>query len=63
MLSDEELEQCAILILLLLNQNKKKKKRPRRFWVRNIYKNRKEYGLYHTLVRELRMGDREFYFK
>ena len=39
------------------------KKRHRNVWVRDIFKQREQYGLFHTLVRELELGDREYYFK
>ena len=32
-------------------------------WVRDIYKQREEKSVYHTLVQEIHLGDREFYFK
>ena len=32
-------------------------------WVREIYKQREIGGIYHTLVQEMSLGDREFYFK
>ena len=34
----------------------------KRFWVREIFKKRAAYGLYNNLLRELRIGDSEFYF-
>ena len=35
----------------------------RSLWVRQIYKQREECGIYHTLVQEMVLGDRESYFK
>ena len=32
-------------------------------WVRNISKQWGVKGVFHTLVQELQIGDREFYFK
>ena len=32
-------------------------------WVRDLFKERKTQGAYNNLVREMRLGDREFYFK
>ena len=37
-------------------------KRQRRFWVREIFKNRKTQGDYHNLVAEMRLSDPEKYF-
>ena len=34
----------------------------KRFWVREIFKKRAAYELYNNLLRELRIGDSEFYF-
>ena len=42
---------------------KKKKKRKYGFWVREIYKKRKEQGVFSNLLRELRLDDREYFFK
>ena len=39
------------------------KRRRKRFWVRDIYQRRAAQGEYANLVRELRLGDREFYFR
>ena len=32
-------------------------------WVREMYQKREELGLYHTLARELRLHDREYFFR
>ena len=45
------------------DDGKKKKKRKHRFWVREIYKKREEQGVFSNLLRELRLDDREYFFK
>ena len=35
----------------------------RRFWVRKIFQERKKYGLYHILTDELRLFDKEYFFR
>ena len=58
----------ALLLLIILRRRRRrrlqsKKRKPKRFWVRDIYLRRKELGEYYNLVRELRLGDREFYYR
>ena len=40
------------------NQKKKEKK-----WVREIFKKRIEQGVYHSSLKEMRVNDRESYFR
>ena len=35
----------------------------KRFWVRKIFQERKKYGLYHILTDELRLFDKEYFFR
>ena len=60
--SDSELEDYEDLLYLLLLRKcqKKKKYKKRRFWVRNIFRQREVHGTFHTLFREL---DRELFFR
>ena len=61
-MTDEELDGYLVLVLFML---KKKKSLPSKkpFWLREIFEKKAAYGLYNNLVHELRIGDREFYFK
>ena len=59
-----------ILLLILLRRrrrlrNSKQNVRPkeRKSWVRDIFKKRQEFGDYHQLVQEFRLGDREYFFR
>ena len=60
-----EEEELALLgfALIMDDDGKKKKKRKHRFWVREIYKKREEQGVFSNLLRELRLDDREYFFK
>ena len=46
-------------------ENDRNQKRKRKMWVRSIFRERqrKTYGHFHSLVKELRLGDREYYFR
>ena len=57
---------CILLRLPLLSRRsraREKQAKGRRFWVRAIFRQRQRFGCYHTLVQELRLGDREWHFK
>ena len=56
--SDEELDLMLLAVLLI----KKQKRRKRKIWVKEIYKNRKTFGIV-GLVREMQLTSREAYFK
>ena len=56
--SDEELDLMLLAVLLI----KKLKRRKRKIWVKEIYKNRKAFGI-DGLVREMQLTSREAYFK
>jgi len=53
--------------LILKRRIRKKKEREaqkkRKMWVREIYNQRNKSGIYHNLVQEMALGDRELYFK
>ena len=62
--SSEEEELTLLGFALIMNgDGKKKKKREHRFWVSDIYKKREEQGVFSNLLCELRLGDREYFFK
>ena len=59
-----------ILILLRLLLKRRQLRRlpkrnavKRKLWVREIFQKRYQQGDFHNLVKELRLGDREFYFR
>ena len=63
--SEDELIEMASL-LLIMRRRRKIEKNPRRaprFWIRQIFVLREEYGEYHRLIQELREGDREYFFR
>ena len=65
-LGDEDVVYLAGYILLKWSIRRKKGEKARKtrtIWVRQIYKQREKSGIFHNLVREMALGDREFYFK
>ena len=68
--SDEEELYLHYLLVLLVRRRRRRRKqqfnnknKKRKQWVRDIFTRRDELGEYSNLVQELRLGDREFYFK
>jgi len=55
---EEENEEALLLMLLHRNRRRRKEK-----WVREIFTKRKQQEDYHNLVLEMRLVDREFYFR
>ena len=55
--------QILILIILRRRQHRANNKNRKRFWVREIYKRRKQLGEFHTLVREAMFFDHEYFFR
>ena len=65
-LGDEHVVYLAANILLKQSIRRKKDQKDRKkrtIWVRQIYKQREKPGIFHSLVREMALGYREFYFK
>ena len=54
-------QAAALSILLLLDENEKRPKRKRKVYVRDWIARRLERGVYHQLVRELEVEDRNAY--
>ena len=66
MADEEKLVLWLLLIIILRRQRQYRNnivRKRKRFWVRDIYRLRAALGEYVNLVRELRLGDREFYFR
>ena len=61
-LSDEEalLKSCCFLITYQQEQIKRKRKWT---WVREILKKKIEQGVYHNLLQEMRVNERESHFR
>ena len=53
---------CARALLVMLHKVETEDT-GRRFWVRKIFQERKKYGLYHILTDELRLFDKEYFFR
>ena len=65
-LGDEDVVYLAAYILLKRSIRRKKDEKARKkrtIWVRQVYKQREKFGIFHNLVREMALGDREFCFK
>ena len=63
---EEELLLSLGYILLKRSIRKRKEREARhakKMWVREIFKQRETAGIYHTLVQEMALGDRECCFK
>jgi hypothetical protein len=55
-----------LIIALLLKKRKlleQKKYKRKWFWVKKIFERREELGEFHSLVNELNLFDREYYFR
>ena len=63
MYSAEEEELFLLGFVLMGDQRKKEKTKKRRFWVREIFHQRERQGVFSNLLRELQLGDREYFFK
>ena len=59
---EEFLLQANLFLLLALKRRHRQfqNRRKHRFWVRKIFLKRQELGAFNTLVRELRVFDREY---
>eukprot|EP00794_Sanderia_malayensis_P014938 gene14938-16478_t len=61
------LQAKLLLIVALLRRKRKllwkKQYRRKRIWVREIFQERESKGQFHTLLQELRLHDREYYFR
>ena len=55
---------CALALLVMLDKVENEDIGRRKiFWVRKIFQERKKYGLYHILTAELRLFDKEYFFR
>ena len=56
-----------IMIFILRRRRRRsllsKKRKKKRFWVREIFRRRETQGDFYNLVKELRLCDREYYFR
>ena len=56
-------KKICVLALLVMLDKVENEDTDRRFWVRKIFQERKKYGLYHILTDELRLFDKEWFFR
>ena len=62
-MSDSEEEDILFLQLVILFKMKKKKERKRKKWVRELFRKREEKGAFNNLVQEMKLADRESFFR
>ena len=62
-MTDSEEEKVALLCLLNCGDGQRREKRKQKYWGSNIFRKRKKLGSFSTLVNQMRLGDREYYFK
>ena len=62
-MSDSEEEDILFLQLAVLFKMKKKKERKRKKWVRELFRKREEKGAFNNLVQEMKLTDRESFFR
>ena len=65
-MDDEDILFATGYLILKRRIRRKKKqeaRKRRKMGVREIYKQMNESGIYHSLVLEMALGDRELYFK
>ena len=51
-----------LFLVTLLNETSEQPKR-KKIWTREIFQRREELGAYHRLVNEMRLADREYFFR
>ena len=56
-------QQILLLNLIKRRQYQIKKKRKKRYWMRKIFQKREEKSLLTTLVKDLQLFNREYFFK
>ena len=56
-------KKVLLLPILRRRLQQAKEKRTSRFWVRDIYKLRKERGEFHSLLKEAALFDHEYFIK
>ena len=49
--------------IFLDDERKKKNTKKRQFWVREIFRHCERQRVFSNLLRELKLGDRKYYFK
>ena len=62
------MEMASLLLIMRISRKRrgeieKNPRRAPRFWIRQIFLLREEYGEYHRLMQDLREGDSEYFFR
>ena len=61
-IEDDDL-QMVILIELIRRRRRRRRRRARKFWVRPLFRRRRQQGEYHNLLQEMRLADPESHFR
>ena len=51
------------MFAFVIGRNQDQETKKKKWWVRDIYKNRSVHGKHHALVKEMLMSDRESFFR
>ena len=66
-MAEEEALFAMFMLVIVLRRRRRRRlnnqSEGRRVWVKEIYSRRTLQGDFHNLVQELRLGDRELYFR
>ena len=60
--SDSEDDEIALMLLAVALIKRKKRRKKRRIWMQDINKRRNERGINHLVI-EMKLSNREAYFK
>ena len=55
--------KTLMLLYLWRKKENRKLKKQKKMWIRKIFQERKKYGEFHLLMKELRIADNEYFFK
>ena len=59
----EEIEVALLALLILKSRRRKQRNKKKSVWVKEIFRQREARGAYNQLVGELRLTDRESFFR
>ena len=59
---DEELLLAIFILRRRIRRRLARKKKKRSVWIKEIFRQREQYGDYYTLIRNMKLADREKFF-
>ena len=63
MVNRKRLLLLSALLFVIIATKRQRKRAKHRFWVRKIFLEREKLGFYQTLLSEMRITDREYFFR